>query len=634
MILLKGLWGKLLRIDLTNHKTSVEDIPEDVARATLGGKALSGYYAFKEIKKGTDPLSPDNKLFLFTGVLCGTTTPTGNRFVAATRSPLTGTFTDSYGGGFWGPELRFAGYDGIILEGRSPSPVRIHIVDDKIEFLDASDMWGKNTWETEEMIKKSHGETRRPIKVLSIGPAGERMNLIAAIIADARAAARGGVGAVMGSKNLKAISIMGSKKPPIANPKEMMALVKEQNARLNKNPVTSDALRFRGTPNILLGVNAAGGLPTNNFQTGQFDGAENISGETMMRELWGDGKQWHPCWNCSIKCTHYHVLDAPGYEGKIDDGPEYETTALMGSCCGIDDPKAISLADYITDGYGMDTISLGGTISFLMECYERGIIGKEKTNGLDLRFGNKEAWFGAIHAAGKGEGELGRLVANGSAAAAREIGQGSADFAPNVKGQEMPAYDPRSGQGTALSYARCERGADHLKPWVFNKEWLTSEERTDPFDTSDKPRLIKRENEGSAILDCVCVCRFVANELSLEGDFILLVNAATGFNLSLPEFLEVGERAVNLARSFGSREGYGKKEDSLPKRFNTEPLPSGLAKGNVAKIDEMLPEYYRICGWDENGVPGAEKLRSLGLGFVADELHGKKSPPSEEARAA
>jgi aldehyde:ferredoxin oxidoreductase len=598
----------------------------------MGGKALAAYYAFREIKKGIDPLGPENNLYLFTGMLTGTPAPLGNRFVAATKSPLTHTFTDSYGGGYWGPEMRFAGYDGIILEGASRGPVRIHIQDDDIKILDASDLWSLDTWATTEAIKKAHGETKKPLKVLSIGPAGERMDLLAAIIADARAAARGGVGAVMGSKNLKAISVLGSKRPQLHDQKGMMTLVKEMNARLNKNPVTSQALRYRGTPNILLGVNAAGALPYKDFQEGMNPEAERISGEALQKELWNDGKNWHPCWNCTVKCTHFHVLEQPGYKGKIDDGPEYETVGLLGSNCAISDPKAISLADYLLDGYGLDTMSVGDTIAFLMECYEKGLIDRTMTNGLDLRFGNQEAWMGAINAAGRGEGNLGRLVANGVMAAANEIQKGTMDFAPQVKGMEIPAYDPRSGQGTALSYARCERGADHLKPWVFNKEYLTSTERTDPFDTADKPSLVKRENEGSAIMDCLCVCRFAGNELSLEGDFLLLANAATGFNYSWHEFWEIGERSVNLARAFGSREGLGRERDALPKRFTTKPLEQGLAKGNVAKIDEMLPRYYEICGWDANGVPTAARLSELGLDFVIGEL--QSAAEQEAARAA
>lgn len=629
---MKGLSGRLIRVNLTDGSIGVEEYDESIARKYMGGKALAAYYAFREIKKGIDPLSPQNNLYLFTGMLTGTPAPLGNRFVAATKSPLTHTFTDSYGGGYWGPELRFAGYDGIILEGASRGPVRIHIHDDDIKILDASDLWSMDTWATTEAIKKAHGETKKPLKVLSIGPAGERMDLLAAIIADARAAARGGVGAVMGSKNLKAISVLGSKRPQLHDQKGMMTLVKEMNARLNKNPVTSDALRYRGTPNILLGVNAAGALPYKDFQEGMNPDAERISGEALQKELWNDGKNWHPCWNCTVKCTHFHVLEQPGFKGKIDDGPEYETVGLLGSNCAISDPKAISLADYLLDGYGLDTMSAGDTIAFLMECYEKGLIDRTMTNGLDLRFGNQEAWMGAINAAGRGEGNLGRLVANGVMAAANEIRKGTMDFAPQVKGMEIPAYDPRSGQGTALSYARCERGADHLKPWVFNKEYLTSAERTDPFDTADKPGLIKRENEGSAIMDCLCVCRFVGNELSLEGDFLLLANAATGFSYSWHEFWEIGERSVNLARAFGSREGLGRERDALPKRFTTKPLTQGLAKGNVAKLDEMLPRYYELCGWDDNGVPTAAKLSELGLDFVIGELQGVAE--QEAARAA
>lgn len=630
---MKGLCGRLIRVNLTNGSIKVEDIDEGVARKYLGGKALAAYYAFKEIPRGINPLSPENKLYLFTGTLTGTPAPLGNRFVAATKSPLTQTFTDSYGGGYWGPELKFAEYDGVIVEGASKEPVRIHIQDDDIKIIDAADIWGLDTWDATAEIKKATGPTKKPIKVLSIGQAGERQELLAAIIADARAAARGGVGAVMGSKNLKAISVLGSKRPQLADQKSMMTLVKEQNMRLNKNPVTSDALRYRGTPNILLGVNAAGALPYKDFQLGMNPDAEKISGEAMQKELWNDGKNWHPCWNCTVKCTHFHVLEQPEYKGKIDDGPEYETIGLLGSNCAISDPKSIALADYLLDGYGLDTMSVGDTIAFLMECYEKGLIDRSMTNGQDLRFGNVDAWFAAIHAAGRGEGKLGHLVANGCLEAANEIQKGSLDFAPQVKGQEIPAYDPRSGQGTALSYARCERGADHLKPWVFNKEYLSSAARTDPFRTDDKPSLIKIENEGSALLDCICVCRFVANELNLEGDFIELVNAATGFHYSFPEFWEIGERSINLARAFGAREGFGREQDTLPKRFLTVPLTQGLAKGGIAKIGEMLPKYYEICGWDENGVPTPEKLKELGLDFVIDELR-KAGVGAEAARAA
>ncbi len=630
---MKGLCGRLIRVNLTDGSIGIENIEEDVARKYIGGKGLAAYYAIREIKKGTDPLGPENKLYLFTGALTGTPAPLGNRTVAATKSPLTHTFTDSYMGGFWGPELKFAGYDGIILEGASAEPVRVHIQDNDIQIIDAKSLWGKDTWETEEEVKKLLGTIKKPAKVLSIGQAGERKELLAAIIADARAAARGGVGAVMGSKNLKAISVMGSKQPELSDQKAMMAMVKEQNARMNKNPVTNDGLRHRGTVNILLGVNAAGGLPYNNFSGRQNPEAENISGEAMQKVLWNDGKNWHPCWNCVIKCTHYHVLEQPGFEGKIDDGPEYETTGLLGSNCGINDPKTISLADYILDGYGLDTIGIGDTIAFLMDCYEQGLIGKEMTNGVELKFGDQTAWMAAINAAGLGEGNLGKLVANGCMRAAEQIGKGSMDFAPQTKGQELPSYDPRSGEGTALTYARCERGGDHLKPWVFDKEWLTSTDRVDPFTTDDKPSLVKRENEGSALFDCVCMCRFAGNELNLENDIIHLVNAATGFGYQWPEFWAVGERSINLARAFGAREGFGKAQDILPKKFSTEPLKEGLAKGHVVHIEEMLPKYYELCGWDENGVPTPEKLRELGLDFVIDELK-EAGLGAEAARAA
>jgi aldehyde:ferredoxin oxidoreductase len=617
---MNGLCGRLIRVNLTDGNIGVERIEGDVARKYPGGKALAAYYAIREIKKGAEPLGPENNLYLFTGALTGTPAPLGNRTVAATRSPLTGTFTDSYMGGFWGPELKFAGYDGIILEGASPGPVWVHVQDGDISIKSAEGLWGMDTWHAEAGIKRLCGETKKPVRVLSIGPAGERQDLLAAIIADARAAARGGVGAVMGSKNLKAISVLGSTRPKLYDPKAMMLLVKGQNARLNKNPVTSEALRYRGTNNILLGVNLVGGLPYRDFSGEMNPGAERISCEAMQKELWNDGRNWHACWNCAVKCTHYHVLEQPGFEGKVDDGPEYETAGLLGSNCGINDPKAIALADYLLDGYGLDTMSVGGTIAFLMDCYEKGLINKDMTDGISLRFGDKDAWMAAINAAGKGEGELGRLVANGSRRAAEEIGHDSIDFAPQVKGLELPSYDPRSGEGTALSYARCERGADHLKPWVFHMEWLSSAERTDPFSTDDKPALIKRENEGSAIFDTICVCRFAGNELTLEGDFLPLANAATGFEYTWQEFWELGERSINLARAFGARDGFGRARDCLPKKFGTVPLKQGLAKGAVAHVDAMLSKYYELCGWDENGVPTPLKLRELGLEFVADML--------------
>jgi len=386
-----------------------------------------------------------------------------------------------------------------------------------------------------------------------------------------------------------------------------------------ENETTSVSLTYYGTANIALAVNEVGGWPTRNFQSNCFEEAENISGESLSKTLWNDGKAWRPCYGCPIKCSHYTRIS---YEGKEieDEGPEYETVWAFGPQCGISDPKAIAIADYLCDSYGMDTISLGNTIGFLMECYEKGLITKDETDGVELRFGDVDALLKTIHMAGLQEGKIGKLAGNGVKRASEFIGRESEKFAMHVKGLEIPAYDPRSAQGMALAYSVADRGACHLRPWTYGAEHLGHEERVDPYTIEDKPQEVKTRAEKTAIVDSLGVCLFSTFAISVEEDLLNMVNAATGFDYTLPEFMMIGERIINLTRAFNAREGFSRKDDMLPWRAVNEPAPKGPCKGMTAKSKEILSKYYRISGWTDNGIPKKEKLQELGLDFAIKEI--------------
>lgn len=617
-----GFQGRLLRVDLGRRRWSAMPLDEDAARLFLGSKGFSAQLLFRELHPGTDPLSPENKVAIMTGPLTGAAGgPMPNRFSISTKSPLTGLWLDSHCGGHWGPELKFAGWDGIIIEGRAEGPVHLKIRDSQVEIADAGALRGKGTFDTMRLIQKVEEGERIP-RVLSIGPAGENLVPFACAIADARAAGRGGAGAVLGSKNLKAVSVAGTGDVPLADMAAFSSLAGEARQKL----VASQALKDRtleGTAGNVRPVNFSGGLPTRNFSEGRFEGADDIAGDAFGMHLWNSSRNLRPCWGCVTPCAHYAALQHRGGGASdigsgaeiIEEGPEYETIVLNGSNLGISDREIIAFADYLMDDFGMDTISLGNTLGFLVECFGRGLIGERETGGIALRFGDPQLLLRAIPMAARKDGMLGVLLSGGVRAASGKIGKGSGAFAMHVKGLEIPAYDPRQSPAQALAYAVADRGACHLRPFLYGTENFGKSPRLDPAAYDGKAKEVKTGQERSALNDSVGICKFYVYGLNMMKDLLPLVNAATGFDYSSEEFLAVGERINNLTRMFNVREGFDGSTDRLPQRCR-EPLPSGKRAGMPMDVDRMLPEYYRECGWDERGVPTIEKLRSLGLDFA------------------
>jgi len=617
-----------LRINLRTKSIKKEELDEIVVRNYLGSKGIASYILFKELRAGVDPLSSENKLLFLTGALTGTNAPTGNRFSVCAKSPLTNAWCDSHCGGSWGPELKFAGYDGIIVEDKSPEPVYINISDDKVEILGAGNIWGANTFSTHMILKDKHFNRRMP-RVACIGPAGERGALLAAIISEGRAAGRGGMGAVMGSKNLKAIVVTGNKYRPddlVSDPEGFRNAVKSCYGKLLEGKWTSlsppGRMPLYGTVGIVRDINAAGGWPTRNFQTGTFEHFSELMGETFAENLWVPRKAPgpRPCYHCPILCAHVSIVREGKYLGLYDEGPEYETVWAFGAQCGVFEREAIAKAEYLCDYYGLDTISVGNTIGFLMECYEKGLITNDETEGLSLKFGDAEAMVAAVEYAGRGHGIIGKLISNGVKRAAAYIGKGSEKFAMHVKGLEVPAYDPRAAQGMGLGYAVGDRGACHLHAWTAGEEMLQPPS-LDPRKTEKKAGFVKTlVEETNVAWDSAGVCRVLGYTLNIE-DILELVNTATGFNYNLDEFQKIGERINNLTRAFNCREGFSRRDDTLPERLLMEPLPDGPCKGEVVKLNEMLEEYYELCGWDSIGRPTKEKLRDLELDFVIPQLY-------------
>lgn len=625
--------GQILRVNVRTKSVREEPLDKKVARTYLGSKGLGAYMLFNEIDPSTRPLGPENRLVFMTGPLTGTTAPMPNRFSVSAKSPLTNSWCDSHCGGSWGPELKFAGYDGIIVEDKSPGPVYLNIVDDVVKVLDANFVWGSDTYSTERVLKDKHCSDRMP-RVACVGPAGERQALLASVMSEVRAAGRGGMGAVMGSKNLKAIVVTGHRYKPkdfVANQETFSKAVKSCYRILSQNKNTGPAkggrLSLYGTANIIGDIHTAGGWPTRNFQTGVFEHASELKGETYADKLWvpHNAPGTRPCYNCPVLCAHVAIVRDGKYAGTFDEGPEYENIWSFGPQCGVSNREAIARAEYLCDYYGLDSISVGNTVGFLMECYERGLIAGEDTGGIDLRFGNADAMVAAVDLAGRGFGRLGELVPNGVRKAAQHIGKESDKFAIHSKGMELPAYCPRAAQGMGLNYAVGDRGACHLHAWTAGSEMMQPPS-ADPKATEGKAESVKQlTEEGNSVWDSTGVCRFHGWAVSPQ-DMFEMVNAATGFRYqNLSALTEIGERINNLTRAFNVRAGLSRRDDTLPYRLLKEPLPDGPCKGQVVKLEEMLTEYYKLCGWDADGKPTKEKLTELGLDFVVEKLYSKQA---------
>ncbi|MCH7989320.1 MAG: aldehyde ferredoxin oxidoreductase family protein [Planctomycetes bacterium] len=603
--------GKLLRVDLTSGQSSVEDIPQEWMKEYIGGRGLGDRYLFEEMDPLLDPLSPENKLIFATGPLTGTSAPCGARYMVITKGALTNAITTSNSGGFWGPELKFAGYDMLILEGKAAKPSYLFIYDDVVELRDASQYWGKGVFETEDGLRR---ETGIPgLRTSCIGPAGEKLVKFACIMNDKhRAAGRSGVGAVMGSKNLKAISVRGTGGVKVADPKAFLKAVWEMRAVMEANPGYA-AFGDLGTAATIDLTNSFGGLPTRNFQEGQFEEFENLNGNAIKDTRMVTNKA---CFACTIACGRvcrlgehsdkFMVNTHPRNWKIAGEGPEYEAAWALGADCGVGDLDAVLKANWLCNDLGMDPISMGSTLAAAMELYETGVITDSQVE-LPLKFGSSEALIRMVEATGYREG-FGDELAEG----AKRMGDKfqHPEVFMGVKGQEFPAYDPRGFQGMGVAYATCNRGACHLRAWTPALE--TSGE-TDPHVTEGKSEWVVAEQNKTTSHDSTGLCLFTGFAGGGLEAFVPVTAAATGIPYTYDDFVKIGERTWNLERLWNLRAGLTKADDNLPKRLLTESHKSGPSAGVTVNLDAMLPVYYSERGWDEEGVPSQEKLAELGL---------------------
>lgn len=627
---LGGYMGKLARVDLSTGRIKYDSLPENILKKWIGGRGLGVYLALKEIDPRIDPLSPANKAYVLTGPLTGVSgIPAPGRWASVTKSPLTNTIHDSQSGGKFGPELKFAGFDGIVIEGASEKPVYLWVHDGKVELRDATHLWGKDVHAVtdiiQEELKAEVGDEAKKIKVLTIGPAGENLVKIAALINDkSRAAGRGGHGAVWGSKKLKAIAVLGHEKPKIAKPEKFREAVIEAMDKHKKNPVTSEGLPKLGTAILVNIINKAGLFPTRNFQTGVFEGAEKISGETLAEKYLDWKKQKEEiCWGCPIGCARYTRVENSPFSGE-GGGPEYETIWAFGAQTGTDNLEAINKANYLCNELGLDTISMGHTIGTLLELIEKGKIPPEMLRGLKARWGSPEAIVELVWRTAYRSG-IGDDLAEGAYRLANKYG--APELAMTVRMQELPAYDPRGVQGHALAYATSNRGGCHLRAYMISPEVLGVPELVDRFSTQGKPGLVKHFQDVFAVIDSLVVCKFTSFAIWAE-DYAKLLSAVTGFDVTAKDVEVIGERIYNAERVFNVLSfGDGRKYDTLPKRFLEEPMPEGPSKGYVVKLDEMLDEYYKLRGWVD-GRPTRAKLEELGLRYLADWLEEERLLPA------
>jgi len=597
-----GWMGKVLRIDLTKQGISTESLTKEQMELYLGGRGLGVEILFREVPRGTNPLSPENKMVFATGPLTGTGTPTSGRYSVITRSPLTGTIFDSNSGGHFGVQLKRCGWDAVVVEGRGERPSYLWIRDDSVEIRNADHLCGSNTHVTEDTVRS---ETAKDAKVACIGPAGERQVLISAIMNDKhRAAGRGGVGAVMGSKKLKAIAVLGSHETTIANREEFTTVARLSLEAVAKNPVTKDALPNYGTAVLVNVINEIGALPTLNFQKGYFEDADAISGETIRERIL---EKRVACDACTIACGRETKLPERERQGE---GPEYETVWSFGAACGVRDLEAIAEANYLCNEYGIDTISAGSTIACAMELTSAGHLASGP------KFGDADAMVNLVTLIGERSG-IGEELSEGSLRFARK--HGNPELSMSVKALEMPAYDPRGVQGMGLAYATSNRGACHLRAYMTSPEVLGNPALIDRFKKEGKASLVVLLQNISAATDSMVLCRF--SQFAMNPDhYARLLGAVTDVAFTGRDLISIGERIYNLERAFNAREGFTRKDDSLPKRLVETPLPEGHSKNVTVALDPMLDEYYRLRGWTSDGVPTVSILSELKLHDASKQL--------------
>ncbi len=616
-----GWQRQILRVNLNAGTCKAEPLNMDWTRQYLGQRGLATKYFVEEVDPKVDPLSPANKLIMATGPLTGTMASTGGRYSVITKGPLTGAIACSNSGGFFGAELKSAGWDMIIFEGRSPTPVYLHLEDDRAELRPANAIWGKSVWEADAWLHRQHQDPL--LRVAAIGVAAEKGVLFSGVVNDLhRAAGRSGVGTVMGSKNLKAVAVRGTR--GVGKFKDPAAFIKATEAGkqvLRDNPVTGQGLPKYGTQVLMNVINEMGAMPTRNWRTVQFEGASKISGEAMYEPRPGDGKtnlvRNGACFGCTIACgristidpTHFSVQGKPEYYRKASGGLEYEAAWALGCDTGVDDLDALTYANFVCNEQGIDPISFGATVAAAMELYEMGVLTKEHTGGIDLKFGNAEALCQLADLTGRGEG-FGAELGLGSKRLCAKYGH--PELSMTVKGQEFPAYDGRAIKGIGLAYATSNRGACHLRGYTVASEVLGIPEKTDPLATEGKPALVKAFQDATAVVDSAGLCVFTTFAWTLA-DIQSQIAAACEGDWSMETLAEVGERIWNLERQFNLEAGLTAADDSLPPRLLKEPATVGPAKGHVNELDKMLPEYYRLRGWTQDGRLTPELRQRLGV---------------------
>ncbi len=593
---------KALRINLKTGDIKQEKIDMELVKKYLGGRGLASKILKDEIDPKIDPLSEANKMIFANGLLTGTAVPTAGRYMVVTKGPLTGTIASSNSGGFFGAELRKAGWSLVIIEGKADKPVYISIKDSDVKINDASHLWGKTTDVTTDTLIEEFGE--KNAKVACIGPAGEKLVKFAAIINDkARAAGRTGVGAVMGSKNLKAIVVKGSERIEVMDKAAFMDAVKSKVDLIRKDPITGDGLPKLGTKVLDSIINQSGLYPTKNFQFGTFEYVEEVNGEALVNKGYLiDNKA---CYACPIGCGRDVVLP----NGRKGEGPEYESAWAFGADCGVKDLIAISDANFMCNELGLDTISAGTTLACAMELYEKGYLPKEDLkDGPELTFGSSESLLYYLKKIAYRE-DLGDKLAEGSYRFAE--GYGHPELSMSVKKQELPAYDPRGVQGHSLEYATSNRGGCHVRGYMISPEVLGVPEKLDPQSLEGKAGWVKVFQDLTAVIDSAGLCLFSSFALGAD-DYAELINVGTNFGLTTDEVLKIGERIWNLERQFNYEAGITPDEDRLPDRFK-EPLPDGSQKGSFSHYEDLLVEYYKARGWTEDGIIPQEKLQELGI---------------------
>lgn len=595
-----GYTGKYLDVNLSTYK--ILELPTDMnlAEQFIGGKGFGAKLLYDTLKPGIDPLSSNNLLFFMTGPLSGTSVQTSGRWCVVTKSPLTGIYLDSQIGGKFGHRLKRSGFDFIMVRGKAETPCYLEVSSDRVTLHSASDLWGKGTYKTEEILKTRH----KGSEVASIGPAGENLVTYANIMTDrTHMAGRGGAGAVMGSKNLKAIITSGSQKIEAVNPDVFKTLTRAFTKKVRENPGVKRRHEI-GTVMWVKMSNDAGFLPTRNFQSGVFKGADAISGERMRDEFVVGHTA---CYRCAIACGKTTRFKEGKFSGLEVDGPEYETSALMGASCGIDDLGAIAKSNQICDDLGLDTITAGGTIAFAMECNEKDILDQTDVN--DLKFGNAVAQHEMLNLIAHRKG-IGDLFAGGSLTAANAIGQNSSEFAVQVKGLELAGVEPRGSFGMALAYSTSDRGGCHQRCWTPTAELSGTLKR---FNFEGVAKFVKENQDERAVCYSLVLCDFLPFTIT---EMVEMLNAATGFSYTPESYLLTGERIWNLTRLFNTREGITAKNDVLPARFYKEEAPEGDPKGQKIDLNGFeitRSEYYNLRGWDSDGIPTKEKLESLAL---------------------